>query len=225
MSEIFDEGDEPIDENELLKDRMILELDGFLQNFNVKDMLTFAEDFYLVFKIYEEIEKNYGEMGTFGVQEDLGRFRKMISEWNLKYRDILLEVTTDSIECNLWVYLREKNINEIIPVLRKMKRLHSIKKLKTSPLKIEAMFGSVENENENSLILLEDGGRIKIIYLREDMLLPHSPEFRFAAYYAMKDGFDRRINIRKYSSEFSFHLPKATSGCGWLSYYNSRKNS
>ena len=91
---------------------------------------------------------------------------------------------------------------------------------------LEAFFDSRQSEGENTLTLKEEKDLLKLIYLQEHMLDPHSPEFRLCTFYAMKEGFNKDIDLQKYENDFSFFITdgiEKRSGSGWLSYYSGRR--
>ena len=199
MSENEDPFFESNKKEDELDNLLKVEIDGVLKGFSKSDIKEFVHDLFLAFSVLENIEKNYGDLNT-QLERDIKRFKQMIKDWNTKYWDIILEFCDSNTEPGLKVLLREKQLSNLVSVIKKMNRF---KELDIDEEKIEALFEY--NEQENTLTIKKNDN-INLIYLREDMLDPRSPEFRICTFFGLKNGFNKEIDLQDYAEEFSFDI-------------------
>ena len=201
MSDNEDPFYESSKEKDKLDNLLKIEIDGILKKFSKEDIKEFVYDLLLIFSIMDNIENNYSD-GNIQLEKDIKKFNQLIKDWNLKYQDILLK--TSGFDSGLLVYLREKQLSNLVPVIKKMNRF---KEIEVSEEKIEAFFE--HNEQENTLTITKKDN-LKLVYLKEDMLSPSSPEFRICIYFGLKNGFNKAIDLQNYSDEFSFDIENVT---------------
>ena len=209
-------------ENSRLTNLFEIESEEILSVYSEEDIKIFVKDLYLTFKIFDYIDHEYFDTESIVTKKDIEKFRHMVNDWNKKYRDILLEFSLGSFECNLKVYILEKAQN-ILPLVKKMKGYVSSKIIKNSSgEELETIFHGSDERNENSLNLRKEEGRLRMIYSLEDMMTPKSPEFRLCIFFALKGGYEKEINVKRYEKEFSFDLTSQrdrTKGEGWARWY------
>ncbi|MFH0876364.1 MAG: hypothetical protein V1859_10585 [archaeon] len=203
----------------MAQDLFEVETDPILSAYNEEDIKTFVHDLFLAFQVASRIDEAYGEGASGKTGKNIDSFKLFIQDWNKKYRDILLKFSVTSIECRLDLFIYD-TIKNSANIASKMKRFKQAKLYrKNGKIELEATFEcSDASTNENTLNLIQDGNLLRMIYNKEDMLNAKSPEFKLCAYYGLKNGFVREIDLKKYSQEFSFDLTAESSkgeGEGW----------
>ena len=165
--------------------------------------------------VLEKLDQDYSQGDNSQTARNIRRFKALIKDWNRKYRDILLEFSTDGIQCKLNVSF-DDTMGSISAVIQKMNRFIEIS---TIGQRINAVFSELGKSGENTLTFESSGRLVRLVYSKEDMLRPGSPEFRICAYYALKNGFDKSIRIiESYKETFSFG--DQTENYGWNSRWN-----
>jgi hypothetical protein len=182
-----------------------------------KDLSVFVNEFYMVFSILEKLDKDYDQGDSVRTEKNVKKFRSLVKDWNKKYRDLLLVFSADGIQCRLTISFAE-DLQGVADVIRRMNRFMEMRSF--SATRLNAVFAEASRKGENTLTLESDGSTVTMIHSKEDMLKPESPEFRICAYYAMKDGFDRSIDLlQKYKESFSFGS-ESSEKYGWNSRWN-----
>lgn len=189
-----------------------IETDDILKEYSHSDIKIFVYDLFLSFNILNYIDKLYGQGESNKIDSDIKKYKNFIKEWNKKYRDVILDFIVGGIECKLEIFL-DCNIDYASKLISRMYRYLRTNK---SSSKLVAVFKS--DEGENTLNLQDDKKMMKMIFLKEDMLNPKSPEFRLCTYFAMKNGFKREIDLQKYANEFSFDIDDSSDE-GWNRRY------
>ena len=196
-----------------LENWFVIETDDILKSYSHEDIKTFVYDFFLSFNILRRLDYIYGKGKGRRLDNDIKKFRIFINDWNRKYRDIILEFIVDGIQCRLDIYLIT-TVSEVSKLIERMNRFVNLQK---SASKVAATFET--GSGDNSLTLKSEKKMMKVIYLEEDMLNPKSPEFKLCTYFAMKNGFEKEINLQKYAEEFSFDLGEGSGEGGWARRY------
>lgn len=189
-----------------------INVSGILKEYNPEDIKIFVKDFFMIFSILEKLDSDIDNQSDKNIQ----KFRQMMKDWEKKYKDIVFVFKADNIQCTIIIYLKD-GMENILGLIKQMSRFLELNYYKD---KAEASFE--DGEKINTLTLKEENGFVRLIYLKEDMLNSLSPEFRICAYYALKNGYDKSINLQKYADVFSFDASDIESN-KWSRQYSNMK--
>ncbi|MFH2021340.1 MAG: hypothetical protein ABIJ34_08055 [archaeon] len=196
-----------------------IEQEDIFKEFSDEDLAEFVKEFYFVFNVLALLDQDYGQLDNSQTGKNLKKFKLMIKDWNKKYKDLLLDFQMDGISCKLKVFF-DDDLPHLALLLKKMQRFIGFTKFSNE--KLNAVFKEGTANDENSLTVHNLGNRVELIYSKEDVQDPKSPEFRLCAYYALKNGFDKSINLNeKYENTFSF-ISETIFKDGWNSRWNVR---
>jgi hypothetical protein len=217
----MDEFDDSSEEKKL-SNLFEIQSEQILSGYTNEDLKTFVHDLFLIFKVFDHIDHEYYEGESILIRKDIDKYKSMIKDWNAKYRDIILKFDLGSIECSLCVFIKEEARN-IVPLVKNMKGYisHKIHR-KDEYTELETVFEGENEGSENTLNLRKEKEILQLIYCKEDMLDPKSPEFRICIYFGLKGGFEHDMNLKKYEKEFSFDLSSEetkSAGDGWSRWY------
>jgi hypothetical protein len=191
------------------EDAFNIESDPILRQFHREDIRIFVQDLFLVFNILAKMDLDQNNQ----TDKNISKFRSLMKEWELKYRDVILHFKSDSIECSIKIYFKD-TFENAAHLIESMNRFKSMSRYTAQ---LDASFEG--DKMDNTLTLKSESGLLRMIYLKEDMLRANSPEFKLCTFYAMKDGFDKSINLQKYSEAFSFDADN-TDTVGWYKSYS-----
>ncbi len=200
-------------------DEKIIEIspEEIFMGYDEEDVNIFVKELFFVFSIAQKIDNDYGE-GSSQAAKDIKKFKMLMKDWELKYRDIILDFRNDGIQCRLRCHLKD-SVQAAVSIIRKM---NNFEKVEIAPSKVNAIFSSEKTKEENTVTLEVRQNTLELIYSKEDMLNPKSPEFRLCTYYAMKDGYDKKIELeKKYRDVFSFSFEEAQK-YDWQNRWNVR---
>ena len=215
MTEGIDPFYESDKEENKLREKFEVERDGILNNYKNEDIKIFVYDLFLVFDILNKLnDENISSQ----LDRDIKKFKKLIDDWAIKYRDIMFELKTTD-ELSLRVFFKEEKLVDIIKILKDMNRFDRIQKVDEDELTAVFLIGG----EENTLTLKQDNKRIRLIYLQEDMVNPKSPEFRLCIYYGLKDGFNKETDLQNYGTIFSFDIEEEYESESWYRRYPTIK--
>jgi hypothetical protein len=195
-----------------------IDMEGILKEYKPEDIEIFVQDLFFVFNILQNLDHEYGETDNHEIERDLKKFKNLVKDWNNKYRDIILDFKRTQLECKIDIFIIEKDAETLASVIKGMKRFNT---LNLYEKKLDAAFQDIKG-GENTLTFEIENRVFRLIYLKGDMLKPQSPEFRLCTYYAMKNGFEKTINLEKYKNMFSFDISTEESRQqehGWQSRY------
>ncbi len=188
---------------------------SLLKEFNEEMITVFSKDLFFLMNTVKRLDEAYAD-GREQFSEDLKHFKKLITMWNKKYPLLFVKDYEDGMQLKLKVIIREENIYNLVLAATKIEGLDSINKKKISldkykiesylpkdAKRIELVYSSEENTDENTLTFETEKNGIILVYSQKDMLKIGSPEFEICSYYGLKSN-DLSINLQKFSSMFSF---------------------
>lgn len=212
-----------------------------LSEFNPADINIFKKDFMQMIKVGAEIDRYYGE-----AQHDLDtlipKFEKLAEQFNKKYRGIKIRVKKTIEHFNARVFVKVKDVKEFfaetaskIPGLKSVGR-NNFNQVDISDAERFASFlDSILDKIYISYIDPESGTgtiaavldarekMIEMIYNPAEMMNENSASFRICAFYALKNGFDRKIDIYGSASTFGFmNLLNDITKREWYDRFNPR---
>lgn len=193
-----------------------------LSEFSSADINHFKKDFMQMVNVGAEIDRYYGE-----AQHDLDtfipKFENLAEKFNKKYKGIKIKTkkTIDSFKARIFV--KEKSIKDFfassasrIPGLKAVGRTN-FNQIEISDAENFARFlDSVLDKIYISYLDPESGTStiaavydrnekmIEMVYNPSEMMNENSAGFRICAFYALSQGYDRKIEIYGSASAFGF---------------------
>ena len=193
-----------------------------LSDFSSADINHFKKDFTQMVKVGAEIDRYYGE-----AQHDLDilipKFEKVVEKFNKKYKGVKIKTkkTIDSFKVGL--FFKVKDIKEFfaesaskIPGLKSVGRTN-FNQVEVSDAENFARFldslldkiyiSYLDSESGTSTVAaIRDSKEkmVELIYNPAELMNENSAGFRICAFYALKNGFDRKIEVYGSASTFGF---------------------
>lgn len=193
-----------------------------LLEFSHSDINHFKKDFTQIMKVGAEIDRYYGE-----AQHDLDalipKFERLIEKFNKKYKGI--KIKTEKIIENFKVrlFVKEKDIKDFfansasrISGLKSVGRtnfnqvdvgdVEKFAKFLDSLLdRIYVSYSNPESGTSTVAAFLDRHEKsVELIYSPAEVANENSAGFRICAFYALKEGFNRKIDIYSEASTFGF---------------------
>ncbi|MBI1936179.1 hypothetical protein HYS31_07085 [Candidatus Woesearchaeota archaeon] len=211
-----------------------------LSEFSPPDIAHFKKDFMQMVKVGEEIDRHYGK-----AHHDLDilipKYAKLAEIFNRKYKGLKIKArkTIDSFKVRLFV--NERNVKDFfansasgIPALKSIgrgagqidvgdaERFASF--LDSATDKISISYSDIESGTSALTAVYDRKERmVEVICSVSDLLSESSAGFRICAYYALKSGFDRKIEIYGDASTFGFsNLLDEIEKREWYDRFNPR---
>lgn len=204
-----------------------------------KDIKEFNRDFSQLLKVGSEIDRYYGEWKQ-DIDKYFLKFEKLSKKFNKKYKNIKIKIKKKIDGIHLGIFLDEKSIKDLFNnCASRITGLKSIgvKNFGIADINEAEKFANEVNKIKNELYLTymvpETGSfsvylskRNKSIELNWDVkesILELSPDFKICAYYALKDGYGKKIKILEESATFGFlKEPSQKEVKDWFDKLNPR---
>ena len=212
-----------------------------LSEFNSADVKEFKKDFTQMIKVGTEIDRYYGE-----AQHDLDtlipKFEKLVEKFNKKYKGVKIK-TKKTIE-NFYerLFVKVKDIKEFfansasrIPGLKSVGRtnfnqveISDAEKFATflDSLLDKIYISYIDPESGTSTIaaaLDRNEKMIELIYNPAEIMNENSAGFKIAAVYALREGYDKKIEVYGDASAFGFsNLLDEMEKREWYDTFNPR---
>src|SRR3989338_8182529 len=193
-----------------------------LSEFAPGDIAHFKKDFMQLIKVGAEIDRHYGE-----AQHDLDtlipKYEKLVEQFNKKYRGIKIKTKKTIEHFKVRLLVKEKNVKDFFA--NSASRIHGLKSVgRTNFNQIEisdaekfaAFLDSLMDKVYISYIDTESGTStisavldakekmVEIVYNPVEIMNENSAGFRICAFYALKEGFNKKIEIYGNASTFGF---------------------
>ena len=212
-----------------------------LSEFSSADISMFQKDFAQLIRVGAELDRYYGESNN-DFDSLNPKFEKLVELFNKKYKGIKLKTKKTLEHFKVRVFIKSRNIRDFfadsasrIPGLKAVGRT-SFNQIEVSDVEkftrfLDLMLDSVylsyiDAENGTSTIaaMLEAKDKmIELIYNSKEMENSNSAGFKICAFYALKDGFDKKIGIHEEASTFGFsNLLDEVEKREWHDKFNPR---
>lgn len=212
-----------------------------LSEFNPTEVNIFKKDFTQMIKVGAEIDRYYGE-----AQHDLDnlipKFEKLAEQFNKKYRGIKIRVKKTIEHFNVRVFAKVKDIKEFFAEsASKIAGLKSVGRANFNQVEIsdaerfagfldsildKIYISYIDPESGTSTVaaILDSREKmVEIIYNPAEMMNENSASFRICAFYALKNGFDMKIDVYGSASTFGFmNLLDDIEKREWYDRFNPR---
>ena len=214
---------------------------SILSEFNPSDISHFRKDFTQMIKVGAEIDRYYGE-----AKHDLDilipKFEKLADKFNKKYKGMKISTkkTIESFKVRLFV--KSRSVQEFfaesaakIPGLKAVGRTNFNQVEVNDTDKFARFLDSMLDNAYLSYMDPESGTStfiaaldrkekmIEIISSLSEMINENSAAFKICSYYALRNGFDRKIEIYGDAGTFGFsNLLNEIEKREWFDRFNPR---
>ncbi len=193
-----------------------------LSEFNQSDISIFKKDFTQMIKVGAEIDRYYGE-----AQHDLDtlipKFEKLIEQFNKKYKGIKIKTkkTIDSFKTRIFVM--EKGVKDFFAnSASRIGGLKSVGRANFSQIeisdaekfarfldalldKISISYSDAESGTSAIAAIMDRKEKmVELICSPVEIMNENSAGFKICAFYALKHGFDKKIEIYGNALTFGF---------------------
>lgn len=195
---------------------------SILSEFSSSDVNIFKKDFTQMIKVGAEIDRYYGE-ARHELDTLIPKFEKLAEKFNRKYKGIKIKTKKSIDSFKVMVFLKETGIKDFfagtasrIPGLKSIGRTNFNQIDVSDAERFAAFLDSILDkiyisytnaENGTSTIAAVFNRTEKMVELAYDpieIVSESSAGFRICAFYALKYGFDRKIEIYGDASTFGF---------------------
>lgn len=212
-----------------------------LSEFSSADINRFKKDFTQMIKVGAEIDGHYGE-AHHDLDTLIPRFEKLIEKFNKKYKGLKIKTKKAIEHFKVGIFVKARDVKEFfaetaskIPGLKSVGRTN-FNQIDASDMDKFARFldslldkiyiSYVDSEIGTSTIaaaLNRNEKMIEIIYNPAEIMNENSAGFKVCAFYALKNGFDRKIEIYGDASTFGFSsLLSEMEKMEWYDRFNPR---
>ena len=212
-----------------------------LSEFKSADINGFKKDFTHLIKIGAEIDKDYGK-----AQQDLDtiipKFQKLIEEFNKKYKGIKIKIKKTIDNFKVKIFIKAKDIKEFFAEsASRISGLKSVGKTNFNQVdvsdteKFARFLDSISEQIYISYINPESGTStitavfdkkekmVELLYEPNEIVNENSAGFKICAFYALKQGYDKKIDIYSDSLTFGFaDLLNEVEKREWYDKFNPR---
>ncbi len=205
---------------------------GILGSADKKAISEFRKDLLQMLRIGKWVDKYYAES-----QSDLDiyikKFNSLIESFNKKYKNIKLKLAIKTNEARLRIFLNEKGVKECFAnSASKIAGVQSIGSSNFGAAAVSdaaAFAGELEkaksklcityyslNTGTSNVFLQYDPKekKVELFYELREIENEPNPEFQLAAYYALNEGYNKKVDLNEEGSAFGFfsiptHVEKA----------------
>jgi len=212
-----------------------------LSEFSSSDINNFKKDFTQMIKVGAEIDRYYGES-----QHDLDtlipKFEKLAEQFNKKYRGVKIKTKKTIEHFKVALFIKSKDVKEFFAeTASKISGLKSVGRTNFNQIDVSDVdkfarfleslldkiyISYIDPEMGTSTIaavLNRNEKMIELIYNPAEIMNENSAGFKICAFYALKNGFDRKIEIYGNASTFGFsNLMDEMEKREWYDKFNPR---
>ena len=188
-----------------------------------KDVNTFKKDFTQLIKLAAGMDMDYRESSK-DIDIYMPRYKTLIKLFNKKYPGLFLKITKTTEELKLRIFIKdEKNVKDIF--INSASRIAGLKSIGAESLgaanigsdRFNKEIDKIENNVQisyyepdlgSTAIILEYDKKTKMVelfYNIKDATNESNPEFKLCAFYALKQGYDNKIELSVKGDEFAFN--------------------
>jgi len=193
-----------------------------LGNFSSSDIKHFKKDFFQMIKIGGELDRYYGEV-QHTLDTLIPRYEKLLTQFNKKYKGIRIKTKKTIDEFKVRLFVKEKNAKDFFT--KSASRISGLKFIGRTNFdqadisdaeKFSALLDSLSDKVYLSYADPQSGTStvaavydkkekmIELIYDLKEILNENSASFKLCAFYALQEGFNKKIEIYGDASTFGF---------------------
>ena len=193
-----------------------------LSEFNPADINHFKKDFFQMIKVGAEIDRCYGEAQQ-GLDNLIPKYEKLAEKFNKKYKGIKIKIKKSIEHFKVRLFVKVKDVKEFfansasrIPGLRAVGRAN-FNEIEISDAEKFAQFldslldkayisYADYDSGTSTIVAIFDRNEkmIELVYNPAELMNENSASFKICAFYALKDGYDKKIEIYGNASAFGF---------------------
>lgn len=192
-----------------------------LKPFDKKAISAFRKDLLQTLRIAKNIDRYYQDANS-NLDFYMDKFKSLVDMFNKKYKGIKIRPIKKTSEIELKIFLNEKNVQECFAnSASKVIGVQSIGKLTPTVVvsDTEAFANKLEKAKDKlhltyynpdtgkSTVFLhydKKEKKIELVYGMEEIVNEPSPEFQIAAYYALAQGYNNKINLHNEGAVLGF---------------------
>ena len=206
-----------------------------------KAINEFKKDLLQMLRIGKEIDRYYAESQP-DLDTYLKKFKSLIDSFNKKYKNLKLKQEKKKNEIILKIFLNEKNVRDCFEnAATKIIGLQSIGKSKfgTAVVSNPEDFSKELEKAKNKLYITyynpqtgttnvflqydKKEKKLELVYDLKEIENEPSPEFQLAAYYALNQEYNKKINIHDEGATLGFsHIPSHVEKADWFRKFDPR---
>jgi hypothetical protein len=212
-----------------------------LSEFNSSDISYFKKDFIVMIKVSSEIDRYYGT-AQHDLDTSIPKFEKLIGKFNRKYNGIKIKTKKTTEHFQVRLFLKVKDIKDFfaesasrISGLKYVGRTNfnqvdiadaeKFSKFLDSILdKIYLSYTDMESGTSTIVAVSDRKERmVELLYAPAELINENSAGFRICAFYALKEGYNKKIEIYNEAVTFGFsNLLDEVEKREWYDRFNPR---
>ena len=214
---------------------------NLLSEFNSADVAMFKKDFLQLIKAGAEIDRYYGE-AHHELDILIPKFEKLAEQFNKKYKGIRIKTKKTLEYFKVRVFLKGKDIKEFFAgSASRIAGLKSVGRANFNQIDVgevekfarfldsllDKIFISYADSESGTSTIAATYSRnekmIEIIYNPDEIMNENSAGFKVCAFYALREGYDKKIEIYGDASTFGFsNLLDEIEKREWYDRFNPR---
>lgn len=214
---------------------------NILSEFSASDISTFKKDFTQVIKIGAEIDRYYGK-AQHDIDTFITKFEKLVEKFNKKYKGLKIQTRKLIDEYKVKVLIKERDIKAFFG--ESASRINGLKSVGRTNFnqvdtadaekfakfldslldKIYMSYTDTETGISTIAAVFERREKmIELTYNPAEILNENSAGFKICAFYALKHGYDKKIEIYEEAVTFGFsNLLDEIEKREWYDRFNPR---
>ena len=195
---------------------------GILSAYGNSDINLFQKDFFQILKVFVHLDLLYAE-GKTDTDRQLQKLEKLLEDLGKKYKGIRIKLKKGAEALKLRFFIRQKDVKELFAESgSKIQGLKSVGRLTPNQVEVSnseqfaAFLDTIidkiyltflDQDNTPStfgLILDRNEKMIDITFNPQDIMNENSAIFKMLAFYALKEGVDKKIDIYNEAMTFGF---------------------
>ena len=211
-----------------------------LSEFDAANIKHFSRDFVQLIKVGLEIDRHYSS-SQHNMDSSIPKFENLLGEFNKKYKGIKLKSKKSIEHFKVRLFIEEKSIKDFFAnSASKIQGLKSVGKSSFSQIAVsdtEKFAGFLDSLFDKIYISYSDNDgagtiaaafninekMIELMYSPLEIINENSAGFKICAYYALKEDYDRNIDIYPDALTFGFtNVLKDSERKEWLDRFNPR---
>jgi len=190
--------------------------------YNTGDIAHFNKDITQLVRVAKEVDRFYGEWQS-DMDKYVPKYKKFIDSFNKKYKGLTLKVKVGLEGVETKLLLNEESIRSVFDnVTSKIIGLKAVGAAKFNIADVTDSAGFMKEVDKGksqlhityydpelgtrTVFLSYDKNekKVQLHYDDRQIILIDNPEFKIACFYALKDGFDKKIKIHEEGATFGF---------------------
>lgn len=197
-----------------------------LGSIDKKAVNTFRKDLLQMLRIGAEIDRYYAESNS-DLDTYMKKFNSLVDSFNKKYKNIKMKIVKKTNEIDLKILMNEKSVRDCFEkAASKIIGVQSIgaskfgiaivsnaeafsKELEKAKSKLYITYYSPQTGTSNIFLQFDKKEKkAELVYELKEIENEPNPEFQLAAYYALNQPYNKKINLHDEGATLGFsHIP------------------